>query len=220
MSLRVRTQKIPAWPAAYDPADDDENAVRIEELRSSVAMILQVDDIWKTLCGPPHGAMVKQQVGRFGNTMNQVLRDYFIVVACRLFDDSRDSVSLPGAAAYVRRNHQALRSRWGFPEAVTSELAGVMTEARPHADKLRLPRNRFIGHSNACAVLGSARFPIGNREEHQAFLQKTARAVELVGRCVADERRPAYQVVKEDGDVHTLIRALAVAQHHTGASGA
>ena len=44
MSLRVRTQKIPAWPTAYDPADDDENVVRIEELRSSVATILQVDD--------------------------------------------------------------------------------------------------------------------------------------------------------------------------------
>ena len=143
--------------------------------------------------------------------MDQVLRDYFIVVACRLFDDSRDSVSRPGAAAYVRRNHRALRSRWGFPEAVTSDLAGVMTEARPHADKLRLPRNRFIGHSHAGAVLGSARFWIGNRVEHQAFLRKAVRAVELVGKCVADARRPVYQVVEEDGDVRTVIRALAVA---------
>ncbi|MDD9982389.1 MAG: hypothetical protein OXU81_13710 [Gammaproteobacteria bacterium] len=67
----------------------------VDRLHTDVAMILEVDYMWQTIGHEPTTLVVQRRAFRFGNVLCWILRDHFMVTIGRLFDRSRDSISVP-----------------------------------------------------------------------------------------------------------------------------
>ena len=186
-----------------------EHQKQIEVIHRDAAMILEYDKMRRTLFDGPNLEIIKTKAYRCARLLHGILLDSHILLVARLFDQSSDCISLEQTSRHINKNRERLLNTYGFGEETLREFNARMKAMRSYVQKHRAPRNSYIAHNDADTYAGAKayQFEIGNREEHERFLENLPMAVVTAAECVGIQIT-APVAIQCGGDVRTIVEAL------------